>query len=310
MYEHSRRSFIKKMSLAPVGLLFADPYKWAKTFIQIQPDSKFSGVQIGVITYSFRTMPGSINEVLMHTVNAGIGAVELMGHPVELYAGKPVKADKQQIAAWRASVAMDKFREVRHMFDKAGVSIYAYKQPDALKVESTDAEIEYVMRAAKILGAKSITVELPKEHQHTQRLGDLARKHQVYVGYHTHTQATDTIWDTALSQSPYNSINLDCGHYIAAGGENTKESLLNLITARHNRITSLHMKDRETKPNGGANLRWGEGDTPIKDILLLLKRKKYNIPVSIELEYKIPEKSNAVIEVRKCAEYARKILEA
>ncbi|HRO48494.1 TIM barrel protein, partial [Agriterribacter sp.] len=111
-------------------------------------------------------------------------------------------------------------------------------------------------------------------------------------------------------QSPYNSMNLDCGHYIAAGGNNTKATLLALIQAKHNRITSLHIKDRKTKENGGANLPWGQGDTPLKEILNLLKEKKYNIPASIELEYEIPEGSDAVKETQKCLAYAKHALGA
>ncbi|MEJ0101302.1 MAG: hypothetical protein WDO19_01555 [Bacteroidota bacterium] len=78
------------------------------------------------------------------------------------------------------------------------------------------------MKAAKTLGANSVTVELPTDTAQSKRLGDLGTKHKVNIGYHAHTQATDTAWDVALSQSPYNSMNLDCGHYIAAGGNNTK----------------------------------------------------------------------------------------
>lgn len=240
-------------------------------------------------------------------VDSGISAVELMGESVEDYAGKP--ADKNQVAEWRATVSMDKFKEVRKMFKKAGISIYAFK-PSALGANNTDAEIEYALRAAKALGANSVTVELPKDPAHSQRLGTLAAKHKVYIGYHAHTQATDTAWDEALSQSPYNSMNLDCGHYIAAGGNNTKETLLALIQAKHNRITSFHIKDRKTKENGGANLAWGQGDTPVKEILNLLKEKKYNIPASIELEYNIPAGSDAVKETRKCMEYTRQALGA
>jgi sugar phosphate isomerase/epimerase len=173
---------------------------------------------------------------------------------------------------------------------------------------NSDAEIEYAMKAAKALGATSVTVELPGNAAQSKRLGDFGSKHKVYVGYHAHTQATDTLWDEALAQSPYNSLNLDCGHYIAAGGNNTAASLLKLIEAKHNRITSMHLKDRKTKDNGGANVEWGKGDTPIKDILMLLKKKKYKIPVSIELEYEIPEGSDAVKEVSKCVAFAKQIL--
>ncbi len=193
------------------------------------------------------------------------------------------------------------------MYNKAGVDIYAYK-PDALNESSSDKEIDYAMNAAKALGATSVTVELPKNAAHSKRLGEFASKHKVYVGYHAHTQATDTAWDEALVQSPYNSLNLDCGHYIAAGGNNTKESLLALIVAKHDRITSMHIKDRKTKEHGGTNVSWGTGDTPIVEVLQLMKKNKYSFPASIELEYDIPEGSDAVKEVAKCVAYANAAL--
>jgi len=301
----TRRSFLIKGSIASVGMLVAGSAAWSRSLLQVKPDSKFFGVQIGVITYSYRSMPADIHKLLQYIVDSGINAVELMGDQAEIYAGKP--ADKSQVAAWRATASMDKFKEIKKMFNKAGVSIYAFK-PDALDMKNTDAEIEYAMKAAKALGAKSVTVELPKNPEHSKRLGTLAAKHKMYVGYHAHTQATDTAWDVALSQSPYNSINLDCGHYIAAGGNNTDATLLALIEAKHDRITSMHLKDRKSKENGGNNLPWGEGDTPIPAILNLLKLKKYDIPVSIELEYSIPEGSDAVKEVRKCLDFANRAL--
>ncbi|MDE3253495.1 MAG: sugar phosphate isomerase/epimerase, partial [Bacteroidota bacterium] len=116
-------------------------------------------------------------------------------------------------------------------------------------------------------------------------------------------------WDIALSQSPYNSMNLDCGHYIAAGGNNTPETLLALIEAKHDRITSMHIKDRLSKQNGGANQPWGKGNTPLREILTLLREKKYKIPATIELEYDIPAGSDAVKETRKCLDFAREIIE-
>ena len=195
------------------------------------------------------------------------------------------------------------------MYDKAGVSIYAFK-PNALNANNTDAEVEYALKAAKALGASSVTVELPTDSAQSQRLGDLGAKYKVYIGYHAHTQATDTAWDTALSQSPDNSMNLDCGHYIAAGGANTKETLLALIASKHERITTMHIKDRKSKADGGANMPWGQGDTPIKEILLLLKDKKYKIPATIELEYDIPAGSDAVKQTKICMEYAKSALGA
>ncbi len=326
----SRRTFIYQSAIASLALTIQANTGWSKAFASfaMNPDSKFKGVQIGVITYSFRSMPGSAAQILQYCVDANISAIELMGDAAEDFAGKPSNPVKRvpgqnipltdeqrkqmadytkQVAEWRAAVSMDKFVELRKMFQKAGVSIYAFK-PNALEPRNTDAEIEYALKAAKALGANSVTLELPRDNAHSQRLGDLASKHKVYIGYHAHTQATDTAWDIALSQSPYNSLNLDCGHYIAAGGNNTKESLLALIEAKHDRITSMHIKDRKSKANGGTNVVWGNGDTPIKEILNLLKEKKYKIPATIELEYDIPAGSDAVQETKKCVAFAKAIL--
>ncbi len=330
----SRRDFLLKGSMASLGLMMAGSAAWSKSFaFGDKPDSKFAGVQIGVITYSYRSMPGSVQQVLQYIVDSGISAIELMGDAVEDYAGKPANpvklppfvpgqrpqlADDQKtqlaayqkdVAQWRSTVSMDKFKEVKKMYNKAGVSIYAFK-PNALGPNNTDAEIEYALMAGKALGANSVTVELPTDAAHSKRLGDLAAKHKIYIGYHAHTQATDTAWDVALSQSPYNSMNLDCGHYIAAGGNNTKETLLALIEARHDRITTMHIKDRKTKTAGGANMPWGQGDTPVKEILNLLKDKKYKIPATIELEYDIPAGSDAVKETKICVGYAKAALGA
>jgi len=305
----SRRSFLLKGSIATMGLLLARPSAWATSLdFAEKPNSKFFGVQIGVTTYSYRSMPHDIKQLLQFILDDGINAIELKGAPAETYAGKP--SDPKRVAEWRANVSMDKFKEIRKMYNKAGVTIYAFKPDNALGTDNTDAEIEYALRAGKALGANCVTVELPKESAQTERLGLLAEKHKMYIGYHAHTQASDTAWDMALSQSPYNSMNLDCGHYIAAGGNNTKGSLLTLIEAKHDRITSLHLKDRKTKEHGAANLPWGEGDTPIKEILNLLKEKKYKFPATIELEYKIPAGSDAVKETKKCVEYAKHALGA
>ena len=330
----SRRTFLYKGALASIGLLTTTPSVWntlKSNFWALKPDSKIKGVQIGVITYSFRSLPSTPEKLVKYCLDSGISAIELMGDSIEDYAGKPVNpvklpprvsgqpmqltdeqkaqmtAYQKQVAQWRAKVPMDKFKAVRKMFNKAGISIYAFK-PNALNATNTDAEIEYALKAAKALGAKSVTVELPKEEAQSKRLGDLASKHKMYIGYHAHLQATDTAWDVALAQSPYNSMNFDCGHYIAAGGNNTKETLLALIEKKHDRITSLHIKDRKNKTNGGENQVWGQGDTPIKEILSLLMNKKYNIPATIELEYDIPKDSDAVKETKRCLEYAKKML--
>jgi sugar phosphate isomerase/epimerase len=111
-------------------------------------------------------------------------------------------------------------------------------------------------------------------------------------------------WDTALAQSSYNGINFYVGHFAAA----VSQSPIPFIEQHHDRITSLHLKDRKFGTNGGKNTPWGQGDTPLKEILQLVKTKKYKVPASIELEYPIPEGSSTVGEIKKCLQFCKDAL--
>jgi hypothetical protein len=209
---------------------------------------------------------------------------------------------KQQeaIRQWRMTAPMDRFREFAKIYNDAGVQI------DAFRITLTDAmsdgEYDYAFTAAKAVGAKSLTMELPTSSALTQRIGTFAAKHRLPTGYHTHLQATPTIFDEALSQSPFNGIQLDIGHYVAA----TSESPIPLIQRHHARITSMHLKDR--KVAGGPNMPWGEGDTPIAEVLQLMRRERYSWPAFIELEYPVAETSTRIAEITRCLEYCRKAL--
>jgi len=335
----SRRKFIGSSLLTASGIAVgANSVMGAPAIIRNygKPDSMIKGVQIGVITYSFRSMPDqSAEATLQYIKDCGISAVELMGGPAESYAGMPenpvdrrtmwglsrkarnetLTDDEQKqldemraqsdaynkdVQKWRSSVSMDKFKEVKKMYSAAGVKIYAFK-PGAFGRTNTDVEINYGMQAAKALGASHVTLEHPSDDAHTLKLGTMGSKNKMYVGYHGHEQQTPTFWDTALDQSKYNALNLDAGHYVAAGNP----SVIDLINAKHDRIRSMHMKDRQTPDNGKGNLPWGEGDTPIGEMLSVMSKNKYKFPVTIELEYKIPDGSNAVAEVKKCLEYCK-----
>jgi sugar phosphate isomerase/epimerase len=301
----SRRRFIGSAVLAAAGVLAFSKSSFAGAVAgrADKPNSRINGVQIGVITYSFRSMPDTIDDLLKYCIDCNINAIELMGDAAEIYAGAPkLEAGEdwatfgKKIAEWRAIAPIDKFKEIREKYNDAGVSIYAWK-PNALGPKNSDAEIDYAFNAGKALGVKHVTVELPDEAQ-TKRLGDIAAKHKMMVGYHAHTQATPTLWDTALAQSKYNGINLDIGHYVAG----TSSSPVPFIEKYHDRITSMHIKDR--KFHDGPNQPWGQGDTPIKEVLQLLKNNHYKFPATIELEYKIPDGSDAVKEVKVCRQFA------
>ncbi len=339
----NRREFLQKSALGLAGLVTAPTWlQGAPALIKSfnKPDSIINGVQIGCITYSFRSMPDqSAEATLKYVVDSGLSSIELMGDPAESFAGMPAPtfnrmrvfqlggkqrrgesltedetkelsdlqaqsaAYAKSVAEWRANADMKKFEQVRKMYKDAGVTIYAFK-PSAFGRNNSDLEVAYGMKAAKALGASHVTLEHPSDDAQTLRLGKLGEQHGMAVGYHGHEQETFTFWDTAIAQSPKNGLNLDAGHYIAAG----HTDLIPLIEKHHAKILSMHTKDRQTPANGKGNLPWGTGDTPIGDILKLMQKNKYKFPATIELEYQVPEGSDAVKEVQKCLEFCRKAL--
>jgi sugar phosphate isomerase/epimerase len=296
-----------------------------------KPNSKFNGVQIGAITYSYRQLPESndAKQVLQYVVDSNISAIELMGPVAESYAGAPSSGrggfgggrapggrapltPEQQAAqqksadelkAWRLSASMDKYKELRRMYNDAGVSIYAYKLEP--RPNMSDEEYEYIFNVAEALGANHVTLELSNDEAFLKRVGDFAAKRHMLVAYHAHTQANMTAWDRALDLSPGNAINLDCGHYFAGTGE----SPIPLILKRHDRIASMHLKDRRKQgAPGGDNLAWGKGDTPLKEILQTMKKNRYTFPASIEYEYQTPDGSDVISEMKKCVQYCKDAL--
>ena len=332
----SRRTFMQAASIAGFTLA-AKP---SLVLAAESPDSLYKGVQLGTITYSYRSMPDqSAEAILGYIVDSGISAVELMGTPAEDFAGAPrnpvpqfgrlsflnsqgrlsaAERDEYESARtrferhaldlrqWRESATMNRFAELRDMFDAAGVSVYAFK-PDTFEPHHSDAEANFGFQAAKALGASHCTVELPNDPAHSQRLGRLAEQNGIAIAYHTHEQASIDAFDTAFAQSEHNRSNVDLGHYVAA--PNGRDPLA-FLRKHHTKILSVHLKDRQTPENGAGNLAWGTGDTPLVEILQLMRDEGYRFPASIEVEYAIPQGSNAVEEVKRCLEFCKAALDA
>jgi sugar phosphate isomerase/epimerase len=249
-----------------------------------------------------------MNIIIQNCLDSGSNNIELMGNHVETTLGMP--RSKRSHPDWRTNVSMKDFKNVKKQFKNQGINIFAYK-PYCMSPNNSDGEVEYAMKATKALGADYLTAELTTK-ENTKRISRLAEKHNVNVGYHAHLQASDTAWEFAMDDSEKNFINLDIGHYIAARTENTKEALLNFILKNHSKICSLHLKDRQAaKPlNLGAsdNQIWGKGDTPIVEVLQLIRDNSFKFTASVELEYRIPSGSNRVNEVKRCYEYCDQAL--
>jgi sugar phosphate isomerase/epimerase len=196
---------------------------------------------------------------------------------------------------------MDKFKDVKKKFNAAGVDVHLLCFNMNVKT-TTDADIEYAFRMAKALGVRAISTST--QVSMAKRVAPFADKHKLMVGFHGHDQvdrpdevSTEETFKTVMAASKYLGANLDIGHYTAANGDP-----LDFIQKYHDRITNLHLKDR--KRDHGQNVPWGQGDTPIKPVLQLLKTNRYRFPANIEFEYD----GDPIAEVRKCLEYCKEAL--
>lgn len=206
---------------------------------------------------------------------------------------------------WRLSQSMSGFRDLRKKYNDAGVLIQVVKF-DGVDAYSDD-ELDYAFQLTRELGANALSCEIPVST--TKRVGAFAEKHKIMVGYHGHGNLTDPeafgglpAWERAMSYSKYNGANVDIGHFFAANGFSPAK----WIQQNHGRVTHVHLKDR--KANNGPNMPWGEGDTPLKEILLLMKKEKYPFQATIEMEHQVPDGSTVMAELAKCVQFCRDVL--
>jgi sugar phosphate isomerase/epimerase len=315
--DYTRREFAR-IALAALPSLSA-----VNRLAATQPNSVFGGVRIGVITYSFRALPGSAGETLEYCVECGFSGIELMSNVAESFAGSPAQGRgrgedqdarrkrAEDLKTWRLSVSMDRYRAFRRMYEDAGVKIYAFKLPPTM--EMSDAEYEYIWNVGETLGADHITMELPTDDAHLERVAEYAATRKLRIAFHTHGQGGASGFDKVLAASPYTALNFDVGHFYGVNGE----SPVPLVQKYHARIASLHLKDRKGPASaaesggpgrGGPNMPWGQGETPLADILRLMKKEHYKFPASVEYEYATPEGSDVLTEVKKCLEYCKHAL--
>jgi sugar phosphate isomerase/epimerase len=343
-----------------------------------KPNSNFGGVQIGAITYSWRSMPGGVENIIKYCKETGINSIELMSNDLEEYLGAPknpmmgmfgppagskrpaggapgaggppaggapgpggppaggapgaggppaggapagapmggfqrpqltpeqeaaIAKYNQDVKDWRVALPITKVEEARKLFDDAGIYVHIVKFSPA---RWSDEEIDYAFKTAKAMGAKGITDEVGEEA--VKKLGPIAEKHDMYAIFHNHMQfATEGFsYDPFLAVSPAVMMNFDAGHFFGSTGIHPNT----ILEKYHDRIFSVHLKDKTGPNTDPANMNqvWGQGQVPLEDILLLIKKNKWPLYCDIELEYDIKPWSSAVRETKTCVQYARNIL--
>ena len=281
-------------------------------------DSVVSGVRLGVQTYSFRDLPrpaagDAVDTVIKAMKECGLSECELFSPQIEPQFGgggrgrgressPESQKTREELRKWRLETPLDHFSAIKKKFDAAGITVYAYNY--SFNTSFTDPEIDRGFEIAKALGAEIITASTTIEV--AKRIKTFAEKHGMSVAMHGHSKiddpnefATPESFASAMKMSKMFKVNLDIGHFTAGNFD-----ALAYIREHHADITNLHLKDR--KKNQGDNTPWGQGDTPIREVLQLLKKERWPIRAYIEYEYR--GQGSPIDEVRKCYDYAKQAL--
>ncbi len=298
-------------------------------------NSVVNGVHLGTITYSFRDLPrvpgqNNIDGIIEAVTACGIGEIELYSPNLELApasAAKPAasgpaygvartaprapatpeqiaarKQERENLRTWRIETPASYYADIRKKFDNAGISLFAYTL--GFNNDFTDDEIDAGFRQAKALGVDLIASSTNLAM--AQRVAPFADKHKVRVAVHGYANVLDPnqfgspeSFAKALAMSPYMRVNLDIGHFTAAN-----YNAVEYIKAHGAMITHLHVKDRRNKD--GVNEPFGDGDTPIREVVRHLRDTKSPIRAFIEYEY--PGMGTSVEELKKCLSYVKDAL--
>ena len=323
MTHYTRREFSKLALLAlPSARLLSSIRTLDAAELPAHGGRSAAGVQIGLnVPYSFGSNTMNADDVLTNCVALGITALELRSQPVEAYLGAPppaapaprgadsttraaaavlARGSAGQLRQWRLATSPDGAKAFRKKYEDAGVRIEIVKFDNIYAM--ADGELDFAFALAKTLGARAISCEISTQDDDLRRVGRFADTHALMVGYHGHTHVTPAIWENAFSLAKHNGANVDLGHFIA--GNNY--SPVGFIKTYHERITHVHIKDR--KLHDGPNVPFGMGDTPIVEVLRLIRDNGWPMQATIEFEYPVPSGSDRMTEIARAVKYCRDAL--
>jgi sugar phosphate isomerase/epimerase len=288
-------------------------------------DSVVRGVQFGLQSYIFSGIglpqDGILDVVIGSMVECRLGECDLYAPLVEpaqfwdrIRAGGPAGPGatvppevaaaraqaREELAQWRMSVSLDYFRTIRKKFNDAGIEIYGLSGFPG----STEEELSRTFEIAEALGARLVTLSIT--FPAAKRIAPLAEKRGFLVGLQGRPDMRATNPDViakpenfedAVSLSKSYWMSFDIGD--AAGGGYDS---LRFVEAHRDRIALVYLKDRR---KDRLSVPWGEGDTPIKEILRLIADRKYPIRCYIDCDYKT---ANRPADVKRSFEYAKAAL--
>lgn len=307
---HSRRTFLQRGLTAvtlPACAGFAALAADAPAGAAASKSANSEGVRLGVQTYSFRQWlgkPGDMTDKMIAALHQ-LGLTECeMWEPSLMPPGlwPPGAGFRDAVRKWRLGSGLDDIKAHAAKLKAAGIRVFAFNY--GLDDKCTDEEITRGIEMTHALDAKVMTVSTTLSM--AKRSVPFFEKAGLPLALHGHSKvsdpnefATPASFEAGLALSRLYRINLDIGHFTAGGFD-----AVEFIESHHQQITNLHVKDR--KRNDGDNTPFGQGDTPIKAVMQLLKRRRYPIPAYIEYEY--AGTGTPTEEVGKCLAYVREAL--
>jgi len=184
------------------------------------------------------------------------------------------------LRAWRTHSAVDVSEQVQRKLSAAGLTVHACAI--AYDDSFTDDEIEATFRQVKTLGVATVSSSLTMAT--AKRLVPFAQRHHISVAIHNQSDgnrrgaiATPDL-KQALALSPVFTLKLDIGNLTASNCDAVAE-----LRVWQSRVSHVLVKDR--LQNGGASQPFGEGDTPIKGVLDILKESASSTPALVEYDY-------------------------
>jgi sugar phosphate isomerase/epimerase len=263
--------------------------------------SLVNGVRIGAITFSFRDLPrmpevDKVDVIIKEMRDLGFSECEIM--PDDMVPGR-LAPPRSGSTTWSSAARirwldtpLDYFKAIRKKFADAGISVHCFMGIGA----KTAVKMDLDFSIAKALGARF--KGRPVGTDAIKRMAPFAAKHKMSVYVHNENKVSPADLAGVLDISPWIRVNLDLGHFVVAGGDSVA-----FINQYHSRISHLHVKDcRKT----GENVLMGEGDTPVKDVLRLIRDKHYDIPAYVE--YEVPGPGPYVEGVRQYLNYMKQAI--
>lgn len=260
----------------------------------------FSGVRLGIGSYSFREF--KLDDIIAGLPQVPMGTLELESRFVEpgmISAGRGGLApeERESLRKWRLGASVDDLRAVKKRFDDAGIHVYAYNIP--VDASFTDEEVDRVFPMAQALGVEVINVvtTLPG----AERLVAPAAKYKMRVGFHptggrpneTYIGTGDS-WRKVIAMSPNFGVCPDLGGRAGWGSDP-----LAFLREMGDRLTALHTHD---------SVPFGQGQAPIKEILLMVKNEKMKFVPIIERIYPLRPDMDRVTELRNLVDYCKNAL--